>query len=551
MHRQNKMLIRTSAIVLAVILLAIYLRFIGKAGTLPTFTGLVRSFLYIGLYGVWGVSVWRRIVQKQARRYLLSASVLTVFWLAIRTMKFYLVTDINAVRQIWYAYYIPMLFIPLLALFVALSLGKTENSHLPKWTAVLYIPTTILVLLVLTNDLHQLVFTFPSGTTVWTDKNYVYNTCYWLIISWEVLSAAAAIMILLIKCRVPQSRKVLWLPLVPFTASLLYGLAYAAGIPWLMTVAGDITAAQCLLYTAVLESCIQCGLIQSNTGYDLLFPASTVCAQIVNKNYDVVYSSVSASELPKPMLRQTETGTVALDRNTLLKGYAIHAGFVVWQEDVTELADAIDELKENQEQIKHANDVERENYNTKRLISQLREKNRLYDLLQEQTAKQNALLSGILDAYCQTDDENERKKLLAKAAVIGAYIKRRGNLVFLREQNELLPAAELSLCLNESMQNLELMGVKCELTLKLEGMIAAATATRIYDMFQSVVEAALAGLTGVWVHVSERAGNVIAHIEAVSPANLSALEFCGIKAIRENDGTWSLTLRLSKGAKSE
>lgn len=178
MHRQNKMLIRTSAIVLAVILLAIYLRFIGKAGTLPTFTGLVRSFLYIGLYVVWGVSVWRRIVQKQARRYLLSASVLTVFWLAIRTMKFYLVTDINAVRQIWYAYYIPMLFIPLLALFVALSLGKTENSHLPKWTAVLYIPTTILVLLVLTNDLHQLVFTFPSGTTVWTDKNYVYNTCY-------------------------------------------------------------------------------------------------------------------------------------------------------------------------------------------------------------------------------------------------------------------------------------------------------------------------------------------------------------------------------------
>ncbi|MDD5809628.1 MAG: histidine kinase N-terminal 7TM domain-containing protein, partial [Clostridiales bacterium] len=482
MQKQNKALIRTAVIVLLLIFLAICLRFIGNAGTLPTFAGLVRSFIYIGLFGAWGVSVWRRIVQKQIRRYLLAASVLIVFWLTIRTIKFHLGMNFNVNRQLWYAYYIPMLFIPLMALFVALSLGKAENYHLPRWTAALYIPTAILVLLVLTNDSHQLVFTFPPGTDIWTDKSYTYNTGYWFVICWEALCAAAAIIIMLIKCRVPQSRKVLWLPLVPFGVSLLYGLMYIAGVPWLMTLAGDVTVMQCLLYTAVFESCIQCGFIQSNTGYDLLFPVSTISAQIVDKNYNVVYSSVSVSKLPKPVLRQTETGTVALDRNTLLKGNAIRAGFVVWQEDVTELADAIDELKENQEQIKHANDVERENYNTKRLISQLREKNRLYDLLQQQTAKQNALLSGVLEAYCQTVDESERKKLLAKAAVFGAYIKRRGNLVFLGEQNKLLPAAELSLCLNESMQNLELMGVICELTLKLEGMIAIDTATRIYDM---------------------------------------------------------------------
>ena len=551
MQKQNKALIRTAVIVLLLILLAIYLRFIGNAGTLPMFAGLVRSFIYIGLFGAWGVSVWRRIVQKQIRRYLLAASVLIVFWLTIRTIKFHLGMNFNVNRQLWYAYYIPMLFIPLMALFVALSLGKAENYHLPRWTAALYIPTAILVLLVLTNDSHQLVFTFPPGTDIWTDKSYAYNTGYWFVICWEALCAAAAIIIMLFKCRIPQSRRVLWLPLVPFGVSLLYGLMYIAGVPWLMTLAGDVTVMQCLLYTAVFESCIQCGFIQSNTGYDLLFPVSTISAQIVDKNYNVVYSSVSVSKLPKPVLRQTETGTVALDRNTLLKGNAIRAGFVVWQEDVTELADAIDELKANQEQIKHANDVERENYNTKRLISQLREKNRLYDLLQQQTAKQNALLGGVLEAYCQTVDESERKKLLAKAAVFGAYIKRRGNLVFLGEQNKLLPAAELSLCLNESMQNLELMGVICELTLKLEGMIAIDTATRIYDMFQSVVEAALEGLTGIWVHVSERTGDVIAHIEAVSPANLSAIDLYGIKAVREDDGTWSLTLRLPKGGELE
>src|SRR5574344_1277262 len=124
MQKQNKALIRTAVIVLLLILLAIYLRFIGNAGTLPTFAGLVRSFIYIGLFGAWGVSVWRRIVQKQIRRYLLAASVLIVFWLTIRTIKFHLGMNFNVNLQLWYAYYIPMLFIPLMALFVALSLGK-------------------------------------------------------------------------------------------------------------------------------------------------------------------------------------------------------------------------------------------------------------------------------------------------------------------------------------------------------------------------------------------------------------------------------------------
>ena len=49
MQKQNKALIRTAVIVLLLILLAICLRFIGNAGTLPTFAGLVRSFIYIGI----------------------------------------------------------------------------------------------------------------------------------------------------------------------------------------------------------------------------------------------------------------------------------------------------------------------------------------------------------------------------------------------------------------------------------------------------------------------------------------------------------------------
>ena len=67
----------------------------------------------------------------------------------------------------------PMLFIPMLSVFVSQSLGKDEAFRLPRWTKLLYIPTLLLLLLVLTNDLHRQVFSFPSG--VLSDGEYRYE----------------------------------------------------------------------------------------------------------------------------------------------------------------------------------------------------------------------------------------------------------------------------------------------------------------------------------------------------------------------------------------
>ena len=40
----------------------------------------------------------------------------------------------------------------------------------------------------------------------------------------------------------------------------------SVGSPWIELLAGDMTVVQCLLLAAGIESCIRCGLIQSNTG---------------------------------------------------------------------------------------------------------------------------------------------------------------------------------------------------------------------------------------------------------------------------------------------
>ena len=167
MTKQNH---KTGFLVAAMVFSAIALRVLGKFDILIVPGGIARSLIYIALYIGWGISVSKRIIQVQVRHYLIAVSGLMVFWFVIRSMKYHFITNIGIARQLWYWYYLPMLFIPLFSLFVAISLGKSKNFKLSKKTLLLYIPTVLCLLLVLTNDLHQLVFTFPAGE-VWSDKN--------------------------------------------------------------------------------------------------------------------------------------------------------------------------------------------------------------------------------------------------------------------------------------------------------------------------------------------------------------------------------------------
>lgn len=153
--------------VILAILAAMVLRQIEADAPLNRFFSILRASIYIGMFIAWGVSIHRRIVQPQVSRYLIAISALMVFWIILRTIRYSLNDCIWLIRYLWYLYYLPLLFIPLLGVFIALSLGKAENYRLPKWTALFYIPTVVLLLLVVTNDLHQYVFIFPADAIVW------------------------------------------------------------------------------------------------------------------------------------------------------------------------------------------------------------------------------------------------------------------------------------------------------------------------------------------------------------------------------------------------
>lgn len=546
----NKKKICILVAVAALLLVANICRLIGNCGIYKKQAGLIRSFLYIVLFATWGLSAYSRIIQPVTRRYLSEIAFLMVFWFVIRSLKFHIVSSElypNITRYLWYLYYLAILFIPLLAVFVAISIGKSENYRLSKKATLLYIPTTVLFLLVITNDLHQLVFTFPKDAVVWTDDKYGYTVVYYFLILWLFFCALTMFTVMYKKRRVSGTKRMILLPCIPLVALVFYLILYFFRIEWLQFIAGDMTAVMCLMYAATLEICIQCGFIQANTHYMELFDASTVGAQITDKEYHVLQSSRAAKDMDTKVLCQTARGPVMLNDGIRLSGAPIRVGHVVWTEDISQLLKVLDELEEVKENLEDSNTILEEEHALKKREAHIMEQDRLYTIIQRDTAHQIRLLDHMIEQVETMAGDEERKQLLRKMLVIGAYLKRRSNLVFLADKSSTLDAKELALTLGESLDNLETCGISCGFQMDLKEPVLSDQMIAMYDFFEKVVERSLDCTYSITVYAGKTDDFLFLHVNTDADTDFSDLASDMVKTERDEDEEWRLTLRLSIG----
>ena len=545
MGKATKKSILFALSVLALSAFAMWLRYASRHIFHSPAVSHLRSGIYVFLFSAWCYSLWIRIVQTQVRRYLLAISVLMVLWILLRSIKFS-IENTDAERWLWYFYYFPMLFIPMLSVFVSRSLGKGEDFRLPRWTKLLYVPTLLLLLLVLTNDLHQQVFSFPSG--VLSDREYRYKGGYFFVLGWEALCAGFAFLSMAKNCRIPRSRRIRWLPLVPLALSLAYACAYVKKVYWVWVLAGDMTVSQCLIFASILECCIQCGLIQSNLGYDELFEATSLPVQITNHVFRSKYVSVAMQgALPQSELRQMQQDTVHLGDDTLLKRHKLRRGWVFWKEDISALNQIRKELELTRDELRDTGDVlATENAQRARWLK-LIEENRLYDMMEAQTARQIAMLRDLLAELQKTEDSGRARHLLGQVIIIGTYIKRRSNLIFVGVQRGAISVQELRLCLNESSENISVYGADCKTIIKGEGQLTVEQATQVYDLFEAVVETELESLRALLISIE-----VGAQVEATLCVS-AAKPLCGLRARfpdleweQDEDGLQYVTRKLER-----
>ena len=474
----------------------------GMPSGLQEACGILRSLLYLSLFAGWGISLYNRTVHPQVRRLLLNVDLLMLFWIIVRTLRFQLNTPPGMDRMLGYLYYAPMLGIPVLCVQLVLTVDRSERYRLSAWARMLWLPSAVLLELVLTNDLHQQVFRLQQP---W-NENYQYGWLFGLVVGWIVICILLAFGIIAHKSRNPRILRRLPLPAIPMVLLGVYAVLYGFHFPLIRQFLGDMTIVHCLMTAASLEGGLRCGLIQSNTGYVELLAAMH--------------------------------GTVQLDEHTLLRSAPVQGGYVMWQTDITELVENMERLKENRTELAERNYLEQQNYEVERKINALREKNRLYDLLQRQLAPQIIRMDQLLTRYRAAPEAEKRQ-------VLGAYLKRGANLMFLAQQHRYVPSAELRYALEESISSLELAGVECAMEVTQGVRLPAEAAAACYSRFESVVEGALGQLDALFVRAIWKDQRLNLYLSVETGADLKAA--CPA-AVQEAPGSWVLNDHFEGGA---
>ena len=525
---RKKALISGGIILLAVFAAYIF-RLIGRGCFYPTLFSYLRSFIYIGMFAAWGLSVRKRIVQKQVRRYLTGVSLLLILWFTLRSAKYFIFWQPNVIRYLWYLYYLPMLFVPTLALLIAMSLGKPDEYKLPKSVWLLFAVSGALLILVLTNDLHQLVFSFSKNADIWSDESYGYGVCYFAVIGWQVLCAAAALVVMLFKCRL-KNRKLRFLPVIPLIVSLNYLVLNYIGIPWQKELFGDVTAFQSLMYMLCFEACIACGYIHSNSRYADLFASSVgTSAQITDMSFNVRYAAMDTKPISREKMMHAIQSPVTLADGLNLHTMPIGGGYAVWTEDVSALLEAREKFEGLAEELAERNEILRYEYKREAKRRRVEEQNRLYDLLRCTTQAQINRISTLTKEYQKINktEPTRAKTLLAEIAVLCSYIKRRKHLTLLADRDCSVAIAELVGAFTESLQALTLLNVRTTFFADSRlSVLSGKSAAEIFDFYEQVIESDLENISSIQVSLADIEGLRLS-VNICCKADLSFLAFKG------------------------
>ena len=497
---------------------------------------LLTNLIYIGLAMAWGFSISRRILHRNDRRWLLLGCAMAMLWLFLRAVKNRFFSNDTITRHLWYGYYVPQILAPLFSLFAALQLGRREGDALSHKWYLLFIPATLLIGGILTNDLHQMAFR-ATPDAVALEADYTHGWVYYLAMTWIVGLLLATGIIVYRKCRVSESRRYAWIPLCVFLGGfVLCALSFANIYTF-----HKMPECFCLTFAAFWESCLQVGLLPTNGHYRYFFSESTVAAQIVDGHGTPVYRAKNAPNLTPKQLDAAAHESILLNSDTRLQSAPVQDGRIYWVEDISKINRIQVQLAEINAQLSEENELIQAENALKRQCTQIEEKNRLMDemiaLVQPQLLQINRLL------------EEESIQNLKQICLLGAYVKRRINLALICDKKTVVPVDELSHCIRESLTYLTQYGAVCALHQEGKDGVSSRDAQTAYDFFEDYLEAALPSLSALMVRVEcgERFSIRLMIEEAAGLPKVGKYMTRGQLIIDNADGELCATLSLSQG----
>lgn len=313
----------------------------------------ILAFVYMTiLIMLWTASALYRTFRRDIFRWIVTISALCCGWMLLGLFKYQLPHDFLA-RMCWYAYYIPLLLLPLVTLYMAVRTDR-PSKKVPSWFWAAAALFPLLAGLVMTNDFHQLVFRFEAGEN-WNDV-YHYGIGYYPVFAYCLATFLGATILMIVKSAKSTKRYAVILPVLSVCLLIFYNLGYLLKLPVIRY--SNYAQMFCLLVILFSESILQANLIPVNTHYRRLFAVAPFRLQLLDEEGKTVLSGKGKDALTQEQRKTVSRfpGTVLpKSKDILLHSCRISGGTAVWQENIIALNQLHAEIDLSIEKLQAAN----------------------------------------------------------------------------------------------------------------------------------------------------------------------------------------------------
>lgn len=457
----------------------------------------LHTLIYACVVIAWGFLVHQRITNRLIRKHLVAASFFMWILFFARMIRCFCADDnVIAKEYAWYFYYVSFTAIPTCCFMAALCVGKTEKDRPLRHAKWLWLFQALITLVVFTNPWHEMFFRVLDRM----HDEYEYGPLFYVCIPCGFLFAILTLYIIVRRCQIESLRKYGFIPALGmmFFFGLLAWYYLSGGSP---EISGHrlylIQEVYCLTFIFPFESMIQLGIMPNNSRYALFFENSPINVNILDEKGNVVYAS-SLRQLQNGTGQENEARDPAIQEEARRRSERkIYGGKVVWYEDLTPIQKLNSEIQKVTEKLEEENDLIREENRIRSERISYETKNRLYDKIAGAVKEKALAIDEILTFVAETDADNPEmesdsvRKQLIRAMILGAYVKRKGNIMLITEEADRISTKELSSAIRESLDYFQLTGIPYDFQEYGEICVPSKVILLAQELWQILLETAL------------------------------------------------------------
>ena len=435
------------------------------------------TLLFAIFFTMWTIRLYYKLYDKKTRRYILFIGILIVFWMLIRIIKG-VTLDINIERICWYLYYLPLIFIPTLFYICSKSLLSKMNK---KKKIFIYLISSILLILVLTNDFHELVFKFNNGIYFHNDYNHYIG--YYLIFIWIFyLFGGGMIKLAINRLKIKKDLKV-FLPLVVLLLGLIYTYLYILDVPYIRET--NMSIVNSVLICLGIELAFYLDLIPNNKKYIQKFFNSNLDMAIISLDGKTKYTTCSFKVIPNFILddiKNNKVKQIYQKKNIVYDIKENKDSYVILRKDLTNIFKLKEEmLKQQKELLKQQESMKLEE-KTKRELYEIKIRkdtiNRVEKKLEEKRLEAKKILM----------KDDIKREDLEKVKRIIIYSKKKSMLIISEMNNEIYNEESIKILLNELIVGMSSLNIEGLVVVKNKMNIKGRIMSYLYDIVYELIE---------------------------------------------------------------